>query len=849
MAIPAWFDEYAYLNSKLNQLTSSGETGYTTINQVKTAILNAGFTSTYEHFAAYSLAERTSPNEYFNTNEYLAAKAKQMGGTWTADKVALAFQNAGYTNAYDHFVAWGWQEGVNPSNAFDISLYLESKAAESGLTVDEVTEAFAAAGLDPISHYVLYGQDEAGVTVSEVPASEQVDPDTTSGSAGQTYTLTTGADNIVGSNGNDTISGFVDTTASSGQTMTAADKVAGGTGTDTLNITVGALSANGALGGADVSGVEIINIRATAATALDASTFTGETEVNADRGTGAMTVTNLSTGVAYGIKGDGNATLGTQSASWGATVTSFTTNITGGVGPTGTAAPAVTLLAATGTSATIKSSGAANKIGALALGTAGIVTAATINAETNLTTGAVTAAALKTLTVTGAGTVDLDSTTTALSATVTNVVATTNTGGVKVKLGANTTDFAGGTGNDFVDTAALVFNSTAKLAGGTGTDTLAISDATATVFTAAAKANISGFETLQVSSAGALIFDYAALTGLTALNVGIATSATVNNIGAATPVTIIGDQTTGVILNVKDATLPANSTDSLTITLDKVGASSVTSLVSVADITSNGLETLNIVSSGILGNDSTVVTDNNKVLSLAGLNTSNVSKINISGASDLSLTTGAINKIVDIVGTSATGNLTIDASLNTSASGIAGGSGIDALTGGAAADVISGGAGDDNITGGLNGDTLDGGAGADTFTYAAALTESLVTSLTSFDKVTVTTGDKFDAGATALTVGTYTAGTQTTTAIATAANLLSALTEVSKAATTALVANATYLIDITDTGSTYAGKYMVTESGGVAGTVDAADQVVKLVGVTGTATLTAAGGDLTLTFA
>ena len=188
------------------------------------------------------------------------------------------------------------------------------------------------------------------------------------------------------------------------------------------------------------------------------------------------------------------------------------------------------------------------------------------------------------------------------------------------------------------------------------------------------------------------------------------------------------------------------------------------------------------------------------------------------------------------------------AGLNGSAQ-IVGSAAANTIIGTAGNDTISAGAGNDTITGGLGGDTIDGGAGNDTYVYNTAAADSLVTSLTSFDKVTVTSGDKFDAGATVLTAGTYTAGAQTTTAIGTAVNLLSALTEVTQAGTTALTANAAYIVDITDTGSTYAGKYLVIESGGVAGTVDAADTVIQLIGVTGTAALTASGGDLSLTFA
>ena len=142
MANPSWFVESDYLTSKLNQLIASGDTTYSNVNQVKNAIEAAGWT-TYTHFSTFSLAERTSPNSYFDTNEYLAAKANQLNATqgvttWNAENTALALQNAGYTNAYDHFAQWGWTENVNPSNAFDVSSYLETKAAEAGMTVDQV---------------------------------------------------------------------------------------------------------------------------------------------------------------------------------------------------------------------------------------------------------------------------------------------------------------------------------------------------------------------------------------------------------------------------------------------------------------------------------------------------------------------------------------------------------------------------------------------------------------------------------------------------------------------------------------------------------------------------------------
>jgi S-layer protein len=62
---------------------------------------------------------------------------------------------------------------------------------------------------------------------------EQIIDETPGGATGQTFTLTTGVDNIVGTSGNDTI--IADNTGSANQ-LSAADQINGGAGTDTLKI-------------------------------------------------------------------------------------------------------------------------------------------------------------------------------------------------------------------------------------------------------------------------------------------------------------------------------------------------------------------------------------------------------------------------------------------------------------------------------------------------------------------------------------------------------------------------------------------------------------------------------------
>jgi hypothetical protein len=313
MAVPSWFDEYTYLQSKLNQLISAGQTQYSNVTQVKAAIEAAGM-SVYQHFEKYSLAERTSPNTYFNTQEYLEAKAKQLNTaqgvtTWTADKVALEFQNAGLTNAYEHFSKYGWQEDVNPSNSFDLSSYFDAKAAATGKTVAEVKAAFAAAGLDPIAHYTSYGKGE-GIAVTAVPASEQVTPASSSGSTGQTFTLTDAVgENVVGTAGNDTFAAIIDGTA---DTLNVGDKIDGGNGTDTLNLYLDTGTADETLPlGAAFSNIEILNVISdgtstlevgTTASTIDASKLAGVTQLW--QANAANDVDKIGSGLTVGLRGD-----------------------------------------------------------------------------------------------------------------------------------------------------------------------------------------------------------------------------------------------------------------------------------------------------------------------------------------------------------------------------------------------------------------------------------------------------------------------------------------------------------------------------------------------------------------
>lgn len=184
---PTWLDEDFYLKSKLNQLNTTDPAAGWTMETMCQAIKNAGFTA-LSHFESYSLTERTSPNPFFNAFEYLQAKLKQLqkvepGKYSNIDQVAIAIQDAGL-NLWDHFQQFGWSEGVNPSNSFDIDEYFVSKLeqlqrtdSDGSWTLEKMTAAFVDAGIDPVSHYLMYGKNEPGVKPAVVPEANRVPAD------------------------------------------------------------------------------------------------------------------------------------------------------------------------------------------------------------------------------------------------------------------------------------------------------------------------------------------------------------------------------------------------------------------------------------------------------------------------------------------------------------------------------------------------------------------------------------------------------------------------------------------------------------------------------------------------
>ncbi|MEY8263351.1 MAG: hypothetical protein RPR98_04020, partial [Bermanella sp.] len=280
-----------------------------------------------------------------------------------------------------------WVDGEGGGVDVDFLVFALSNGAAASDRLVMENKVEAATYYTANTAQVDYTSGGAEASISDVDAtSASIDASKAAVDAGtlggQTLALTTAADNLVGGAGNDTITGLSAVTAEAAtDTLTAADTIDGGAGTDTLNITTTGNNTD-VLHAALVSNVEIVNIRATAGTAtLDASSAAGITNVNANTGAGAVTVTNLATGAAIGVIGNGTVTNGAVTYGYADATDAQTINISGGT----KIATTVSSSTANSTTATINSTGAANAVGAVNLGTGTNTTSLTINATTDLT--------------------------------------------------------------------------------------------------------------------------------------------------------------------------------------------------------------------------------------------------------------------------------------------------------------------------------------------------------------------------------------------------------------------------------------------------------------------------------
>lgn len=686
--------------------------------------------------------------------------------------------------------------------------------------------------------------------------------DTSVAVAGSTFTLTSAIDNITGTAGNDTIVG--DSTFTSG-----ADQIDGGAGTDTLKLV-------GTTTKPTLTNVEAITLDQYGNNkTFDVSNVTGVTALKlsnqSTQGTGDSTFTigASQTVTIENVKdtaNDGNELILSSASS----VTANTLVLVGAGDP-----------ATSGNDLEIEIQGTA--VATLNLSTA--TSASRVSFQDETTNGDF---AVATVNVTGSQNLTVDAFAASTASRVT-FAATDFTGVLDLNLSA-TEDFTvnAGSGNDRFNLGAA-FNASEKLAGGTGTNTLAVSTATINSTFAgyvdgktnnvANNSNIQALEYTGTSSyvldasliqmstltsyktTGTIVGTAGANGGANAGTVGIAVTGESN----AQTYSIEGNVTGGAGGTAGAAThggagakgvtfAPAvdNGSNVLNLSLKGVtvtggagqngggGGAAQNGGDAGSAIDFSNFETINITSTGATSTAvNTFTAGAAGALAAGGANgaagstviASSNATFNISGANEINLgTINTTNTPVTVNAANLTGKLTVGS--------------------GTAADVFTAGSGINLITlaGGV--DTVDltrSTAKADVITTTAATN----TTSTSFVKISgftnvLTNGDKLDTAATAsiqadVSAGTATGVTNLTGSVSSgilsfagsAASTATLADKVTAATAAAFAGTANEVLAFEHGGNTYVFAQVGTNDAFNAGT----DQLIELTGVTGVTAL------------
>jgi len=702
------FDADFYLQEKAAQMGAS-------TTEALAAITAAGLTLE-EHYLRYGYQEGLSPNKYFNADQYAAAKAAQMGGGATAATFINAWYAAsGSTNVYFHYLMYGDNEGVNPSNGFDENAYYVAKAAQmgGGATAADAKAAIEGAGLTALTHYMLYGINES---LSYTP--------TPVGTTGQTYNLTTGVDNIPGTTGNDTFNAALGGAFGTALTLNTLDSLNGGGGTDTLNVELAGPASS--VTPAHLDNIEVLTI--TGSGTLGLANAGEVTSLGLYGTTGATTVNDIVAGAALTVQDTAFAATFNYADTTGTTDTAALT--VNGVG-TSLASPVITI-------------DGVETVTTNATGSTSYYTL-TDNAATTLNfTGSAAQTVGLGATVLNVSLFDASSATGAVNLTTiaqtgvsASTVVTVNGGSgndsLTVSAITQKLSVSGGAGNDTIDVGAIAATDT--IDGGDGTDTLGI-----------LLANIPTTALTHVSNIeGVTITDAALNAPLTLSNIqaGISTAnlssgsngGTVTfDSGVAGTVNLYGTANAGALTVVSAGTGAADA-----ITIANASTTANLDMLNGKNVTATGVETLTINDSttattaqtvgaitATSGTTAVVFTGNNQITTTAVTGVITGGSIDASGLTGATgLTMGAAaSGVTSITGSAGKDTLIGQAAASTT---IDGGAGNDTITGGTKADSITAGDGDDSINGGGGNDTILGGAGNDYFDFTtSALTSGTV---------------------------------------------------------------------------------------------------------------------------
>ena len=710
MSVATGFNESYYLSNNAD---------------VVLAISQGHFTSALQHYQLFGgKSELRDPNSTFDAS-YYASKNPD---------VLTAVSNGLIANVFTHYQIFGEKENRAPSvsyEGFTATAYLAANAdVQAAVTAGTIASA--------LEHYIAFGASESrsgsGITASTT--------------AGTTYTLTTAADDLTGTSLDDTFKGGVSATAAD-NTLGLVDSLNGGAGNDTLSVTAAVLAADISVPSAGLSNIETVSIKAVDAdgtVGTDAATFaavTGVTAVNAS-GNSNVTVTGLASGASVGMVGDGNTKNGILSYAYTTATEAQTINISGGTLNTGVAN--ITATASAGvTTATINSTGAANKVDIIKLDSAGAntVTSLTVNATTGLTATLTAADYANTgaLTVTGAGAVDLGT-----NGVFKTIDASANSGGLTIDVDTVATSVKGGSGNDVFTSSATTATTAGLVDAGAGTDTL-ILNAVADVDTSSEGAEYVNFETMRL--AGTLNTSFVA--GITALEITGTSALSALTATQAANITVRADAGASSFA----LATATGTSDVITLNMGTGGTANAEATDFTGALTVNGFETLNINTK----QGATASTTDEKTTTIASLTADVLTKINLTGNS-VTLTDAATTKATTIDGSALTGVLTVAGNL-IAGSSVTGGAGADVFTAGTNNGVTyTGGAGNDKLSAtvaqltatGTNDTKFVGGADTDTLDITGngvTVTDNQFTNISGVETITLasTTSVSLTSGA------------------------------------------------------------------------------------------------------
>lgn len=491
------------------------------------------------------------------------------------------------------------------------------------------------------------------------------------------YTVDT-VDTLVGGAGDDTAIG------DSGA-MTGADSFSGGAGADTLKLYADAAGAEII----NTTGVETISVQATAVADVNLSGATGYTTLVDDGSTASFDFDAVGTMPAQ-------VTISGTSVGGGDTDIQLTANAIVGTDDTFNLALDDMVATRSVSTSTATTAGSIENLAITA--NAGTVSTATVTLNNALLSApSTTIAATGDLSLAGA-------------LTGATIDASASTGKVSLVVGAATSTVTGGSGNDTIDMGGNL-TSADTIVGGEGTDTLSIDTGDTTLGTEPNAINVSGVETLDLDVASAddtIDFDVFAnsseITAVTVTTSADAADITLTDTQATTFTFANTDGTAGDAADalVIDYKTQSGASDVANITLKNNDDANAAGFV-IGSLSVPGVETLNITTARGTGDVDLI----DITAQLDGA----YKTVNISGNTDLDLSSAVENSMTTMDASSFTGNLTV--TLGTGGDTVTSGSGADTITGGSGADTISTGAGNDYIKGEDGADDITTGSGDD----------------------------------------------------------------------------------------------------------------------------------------